>query len=78
MIKYDYYWASDDNWYHFNENGIMEINNNAPKEAQESYKHYLEQKKRFESNDTNGRMASRGRGPVIPRRKCAGRSDEVI
>ena len=44
MRKLDYYWKSNKSWYHRKENGVAVINEDAPQEAQESYKHYLEQK----------------------------------
>ena len=38
------YWMSNKNWYHFE--GLKPvINDDAPEEAKESYKHYLEQVK---------------------------------
>lgn len=43
MRKLDYYWRSNKNWYHMDENDDFVINEDAPPEAQESYKHYLEQ-----------------------------------
>ena len=46
MRKLDFYWASNKDWFHFKDNGVMVVNDDAPPEAQESYKHYLEQKKR--------------------------------
>ena len=46
MRKLDLYWRSNKNWFHWTENGDAIINDDAPKEAQESYKRYLEQKKR--------------------------------
>lgn len=51
MRKMDYYWRSNKNWYYRNEYGICVVNDNAPPEAQESYRHYLEQCKEttFES-----------------------------
>lgn len=46
MRKLDYHWMDKEEWYHQNPNGTYSINDDAPPEAQESYKHYLEQKKR--------------------------------
>ena len=43
MKKYDFYWMTNKEWYHQLENGVCVINDNAPIEAQESYRHYLEQ-----------------------------------
>ena len=37
----------DDRWSHFDENGVCVLNADAPPEAQESYAHYLEQRKRI-------------------------------
>ena len=48
MTKYDYYWASKDEWCYFTADGVLKVRADAPKEAQESYRHYLEQKKRRE------------------------------
>ena len=46
MRKLDYFWMSNDNWFYQRENGTFALKDDAPPEAQESYKHYLEQKKR--------------------------------
>ena len=46
MRKLDYFWMSNDDWIIQRENGTFTIKTDAPPEAQESYKHYLEQKKR--------------------------------
>lgn len=43
MTRLDYFWHSNPNWYEKNEYGIDIIKKDAPPEAQESYKHYLEQ-----------------------------------
>lgn len=48
MRKFDYHWMDDENWFHQLENGVFVVNDDAPPEAQESYKHYLEQKERAE------------------------------
>lgn len=45
MKRFDAYWLSNENWYHFTESGARVINDDAPLEAQESYKRYLEQTK---------------------------------
>ncbi|MBR5370970.1 MAG: hypothetical protein IK130_02025 [Oscillospiraceae bacterium] len=42
MRKFDNYWLSNKEWFHW-ENGHPVINDTAPPEAQESYKHYIEQ-----------------------------------
>ena len=44
MRKLDYFWRSNENWYHLNSNGVFVLNDDAPEEAQKSYEHYLEQK----------------------------------
>ena len=44
MVKLDLYWKSNPKW--FTRNGFdCKIKPDAPKEAQESYKHYLQQMK---------------------------------
>ena len=43
MRKLDYYWKSNKEWYYRKENGVCVIKDDAPPEAQKSYKHYLEQ-----------------------------------
>ncbi len=45
MRKLDYYWTTNTDWWERQENGVRVIKIDAPKEAQESYKRYLEQKK---------------------------------
>lgn len=42
MRKMDLFWKSKKEWCHI-KNSRFVINDNAPPEAQESYKHYLEQ-----------------------------------
>ena len=42
MKKLDLYWKNDRSWWEF-KNHIPVIKNDAPPEAQESYKRYLEQ-----------------------------------
>ena len=44
MTLLDLYWMENDDWYHF-EGFKAVINDDAPPEAQESYKTYLEQLK---------------------------------
>ena len=46
MRKFDFFWATNRDWYHWTEDGDRVINPDAPPEAQESYKHYLEQDKK--------------------------------
>lgn len=43
----DHFWKTNDAWWHLDENGIITINEDAPKKAQESYKHYLEQMHKY-------------------------------
>ncbi len=45
MKKLDFYWRTNKEWYYLTENGVYVVKPDAPKEAQESYKHYLEQLK---------------------------------
>lgn len=46
MVVLDLLWMRNDSWWHFDEKLNPVINKDAPEEAQESYKHYLEQRKR--------------------------------
>lgn len=46
MKKLDLYWKSKKEWRILQDNGTYIVNPDAPKEAQDSYKHYLEQIKR--------------------------------
>ena len=46
MRKFDYFWKTNKSWFHRKKNGVAVINDDAPQEAQESYKRYLEQSKR--------------------------------
>lgn len=50
MRKFDYHWMDNENWFHQLENGVFVINDDAPLEAHESYKHYLEQSEQAERN----------------------------
>lgn len=45
MRKLDYYWMSNEDWYHQEDNGVFVVNDDAPPEAKESYKHFCEQSK---------------------------------
>lgn len=54
MRKYDYYWQSNENWYHMTENYEFVVNEDAPPEAQKSYQHYLEQCKEVDKRVTAG------------------------
>lgn len=44
MRKYENYWSSNPDWYYF-KNGRPVMSENAPEEAKESFKRYLEQHK---------------------------------
>ena len=46
MMSLDWFWSSKKEWCHF-ENGILVVNEDAPPEAQKSYKHFLEQQKEY-------------------------------
>ncbi len=54
MRKFDFFWKTNKNWYHRKENGAAVINDDAPPEAQESYKRYLEQSKRADEQVRQG------------------------
>ena len=43
MRKFDFHWMDNEDWFHQIENGSFVVNDDAPPEAQESYKRYLEQ-----------------------------------
>ena len=43
MKRLDFYWSSNPDWWEWKTNGMRVIKPDAPKEAQERYKHYLEQ-----------------------------------
>lgn len=45
MQKLDFYWKTNTDWYHLDEDFKFVINDDAPAEARESYYHYLEQMK---------------------------------
>lgn len=47
MRKLNYFWASNPEWYEWQENGDRVLKPDAPPEAQESYKRYLEQRERI-------------------------------
>ena len=42
MRKYENFWQSNPDWYYF-KNGLPVLSENAPEEAKESFKRYLEQ-----------------------------------
>ena len=48
MKKLDLRWASNPNWWERNENYAKVLKPNAPKEAQDSYQHFLEQCKYYD------------------------------
>lgn len=43
MKRLDLYWTTNPDWWERKENYVKVLKPDAPKEAQESYKHYLEQ-----------------------------------
>lgn len=43
MRKMNIKWFENPNWWHYNEYGLFEINDDAPKEAKESFERYIEQ-----------------------------------
>ncbi len=45
MTRLDGYWTTNEDWYHFDENGMPVINDDAPPEAKESYENYRKQSK---------------------------------
>lgn len=49
MRHLDYYWMSNENWYHMNKNCVYVLNDDAPQEAKKSYEHFLEQEKNHKS-----------------------------
>ena len=55
MRKFDYYWMSNLEWYHRKDNLVPVINDDAPPEAQESYKRYLEQSEYAEQRVKEGK-----------------------
>ena len=47
MVVLDLYWKTNKEWWHRDEKSLCPVlNDNAPKEAKESYARYLEQRKR--------------------------------
>ena len=46
MRVMDLYWKKNKEWYYYDDNLMPRIKENAPKEAKESYKRYLEQNKK--------------------------------
>ncbi len=55
MKKLEKKWYENKDWWHFNENGFFEINEDAPEEAKESFRKYREQckAKRTEMENQN-------------------------
>jgi len=45
MRKLNLYWRTNEEWYHFDKNMNPVVNDDAPEEAKESYRQYLEEKK---------------------------------
>lgn len=48
MKKSDLLWASNPDWCYRDENYVERLKPNAPKEAQDSYQHFLEQCKYYD------------------------------
>ncbi len=48
MKKLDFYWAANPDWWEWESNGNRVVRPDAPQEAQDSYKHYLEQCRKFD------------------------------
>lgn len=46
MRKLDLFWQTNRDWWYRDKNLVPRLKEDAPKEAQDSYKHYLEQIKR--------------------------------
>jgi len=44
--KYQFYWMSNQNWWKRDTDGEAVIREDAPEEAQKSYQHYIEKKRR--------------------------------
>lgn len=45
MLKMENKWRENKDWWHYNEYGLPVVNDDAPEEAKESYKKYVEQSK---------------------------------
>ncbi len=54
MRVFDYYWMSNPAWWHRKDNYVPVINEDAPEEAQESYRRYIEQKKKAQEEIDSG------------------------
>lgn len=54
MKKLDYHWKTNATWYYRDSNGDCFLRENAPAEAQESYKRYLTQMKEIAEDERNG------------------------
>ena len=55
MRKLELYWRSNPEWWHRQDNLVPVINDDAPPEAQESYKRYLEQERKATEDIAAGR-----------------------
>ena len=55
MRKFDFHWMDNEDWFHQIENGSFVVNDDAPPEAQESYKRYLEQSEYAEQRVKEGK-----------------------
>lgn len=55
MRKYDYFWLTERDWWHWDEaTGERILNDDAPEEAKKSYAHYLEQCEQVASEIRSG------------------------
>ena len=55
MRKYDSFWLSNKDWYHWTENGDRVLNDDAPPEAKASYERYNQQRKEAEESVKSGK-----------------------
>lgn len=53
MRKFESHWMSNDAWYHLSENGDWVVNDDAPKEAKDSYALYCEQRRKASAEEKN-------------------------
>ena len=55
MRKYDTFWMSNKNWWHWSEAGDQILNEDAPEEAKKSYAHFLQQRKETYKSKPEGK-----------------------
>ena len=60
MRKLEYFWASNKDWYYLTENCDFVVRDDAPDEAKESYKKYLEQLRRIDRETERGFVVPKG------------------